>query len=353
MFLEDCVLKKIDELKLGSMNSRNKEISIQYFAFDGNPARSMSSVGKQYGISRQRVLETIKVFKESFASSDIDKSLLLLISKEIEKIAPCSEEELVLHLMDKKYIRGSFGSHQIYSLFDIIGIKKPEAEPLKFHDGTMIIRDEDKNLLKLVLSEASKILTYNGIADVKVLCNSLSDGVNDKVIAKLTSALPNLFDGASKFRSSGNIYFHLGSSRKNKIIDKVFKIFTCYESVDLDYLKESLNKKQKRDKKDDFKMSKDVVVKFLDSLESIQVDKVQSVARMPSASPQYSIAEFEKKVINVILESPSKTIREKELEDILVKDDIKKKFSLSMVLSYSPLIGRKSRGLYELIGASR
>lgn len=331
---------------------RNRTIVSAYFGFDGLGTKSMDEAGKQFGLTKEMVRQIINKFKSNIAEnkgiikSDAIERAIAVISQNCSN----SAENVTSALYKQGLIPEHYLIDGIISAAELLNLTPLGFVLTKVNGIPFVFRTSEDDLGKKTLSHAIKRISHDGYCNkaalVKIIKGSVPFSSQNTFVEQLIESMPN-FRWINK--DAGTFYF--GLHGRNRLVSRLCKVFNQYDSVMFDDLLEAIERSWKKDENNEIHIpSQELIKDVINDFDDVKfTDPEQTKINCSKFSSNVALRIFEYEIFKMISDSKDQVLREKVIEDALVKT-VPDKYNYSMSLNYSPLIKRVSRGIYGITG---
>lgn len=216
---------------------RNAQIFIQRMGWDGLGGRTLDSVGKKYGMTRERVRQICskieKIIKLSNPPTTFTKQAIHYANQNTPNDALTIENGMIEHQITIQYFR----IEGLITAAFLLGQQvKFDIEKVGRKKNRLAI---DKDLLgatKLIKVTASKHVTHWGAATVSDIISRVEDDYGITIEEPLVSLTLEPLEGFRWLdQSSGWFWFNNG--KRNRIINLIIKILSVSNKLSIDELR--------------------------------------------------------------------------------------------------------------------
>ncbi|MGD1524442.1 hypothetical protein [Vibrio owensii] len=333
-----------------SKSARDIEITKSYYGITGNGKTSMELVGKPYGLTRESVRQIMgRVVSEIDhpAKSDVLEKCFLIISKQ----APISAKRLETILSEEGIIPEGFMIEGVINAIDLFTSYKDKYVIVKENDHRFVVPVKLSKAPKDVLSKATKEISHNGATSVSVVAKTLSAKLPSTVKTQFVIDVVSTVDEMDWIDTDSN-WFYFGDKGRNRLLQRLERIFSLISSAKPEDIYLAMDRAWNKNRK-----------------AISQVPPAEIIASIAKVHPSYDLNEegeviaivtkgvevltdYEAKLAHALIEAENHTLREKTLEDTLVENP-KEKYAFSQALNYSPLVVKRERGVYSLVGTPK
>lgn len=318
--------------------SRRGEMIRHFFGVSDHSLKTMSEIASDMGVSREAVRQAINDFGDYAQDSAYLPSLRKLVPQGLsftldEKEASSNEMPAQLSYRIRRYIfqsetvREKTVSKRLYFIFD---------------------RDID---IKSLQSSCVKKISRNGAVNLDVVAKEFFPDVDPRVAIEFILATLKLKDSCAQCVSSpSGAYAFLPKVGRNRLLERIRKLFYHFESIPLDRVIPALERDMRRRGNQVTEIPpSDVVYRMCEVVgasieDGVMYAQVAPESNLTSSDYEIAIADF--------VEASNGQSREKAIENhVKVKDS--DAYGFSVAIMHSPLVYRVSRGVYELTGKRR
>lgn len=349
------IMDLLDQVDTGRKSDRNLDIFKRYTGFGFFQGLTMEVAGEPYELTRESVRQILNRFRAAFAkmyeSSKGDQSSFFRVIEETYEIAAKRAPISVESLVDETGLEDEKSVQELLSLYLIATADRCEHRLFTFNNTQFFIAKNHDTMPKLIMSKAIQEISHNGAVKCGLIREALklpeeADLFVQQVIESTPAAVKVEID---------DVWYHFGHHGRNRLINRIYKIFTFYSEVSVGSLMKAINRSWAKDKKEISRsIPADAVIKIAEFLgASIEhhgsdVDKAEIAFSTPSDA-QAEVNSVEYEMLNMIRSCEDGEVNEKTLEEQVVGDDPSLKYSFSIALNHSPLLMRQRRGVYTLL----
>lgn len=198
----------------------------------GEDAVTFESIGKQNGVTRERIRQIVKRITERAVNLAIDTPNLMRLKLEVERLAPASIEEIDVALKSLLGQSLSIRSAQRFAA-EILGRKVASMTTLPWSYGigrVQMVEDgqntQGNEFMRVVRSTALRMIRSAGAAQVHVVAGVASEELGESVSAKevrTTCAMVNGFD----WLTEKDGWFWFGPESENRLLSVTKKVLAA------------------------------------------------------------------------------------------------------------------------------
>jgi len=346
--LESAINSVVNSIESGSKTERNIIITMQYLGFDGNGGTSMEEAGKPHGLTRESVRQ---ITNRVCADLKPRGSALIELKEAIEitdALLPSAAEDLEIALINAGYISTGFKIEGIINAANVFGIKTKMEQIVKLNGKRFITSEKHIDIPKKVQSKATKEISHNGAVSIDLLTEEVPGLSQENKIIFVNRVIDSL--GSVSWIDKENGWFYFDGKGRNRLLARLRKIFAVMKKVQIADLRSGVERSWNKNIKDHSSvLPAEVMVKLITTCGEFKIEQGGFVTSLAVFDAAEELRPFEQAIVDFIKNKETGTSREKELEDNLVIN-AQDKFNFSMALNYSPLILKKERGVYALVG---
>ena len=352
--LDDILLKvrtsrqlRLEE-ELGELLSfeplpRNRELAAAYLGWDGKGTHTLEEVGLPHGLTRERVRQVtqhlVDTLKPKLPFLPVLDRVLQTIGEEI----PCSVDWLESILTERKLCWERFRFGSVISAADITGrvcsFVVDDADGLQY----VVARDQ-QGVAKEVLQLTRKAVSHWGVATVEDIAAQASDHVRRDISPKFVETVLSSQPGFSWLdKPSG--WFWLKSTTRNALLNQILKVIAVAPRIHISELRAGVSRHHRRE---GFAPPQRVLIALCAQAEGYAIDG-DSVLASPPLDYREVLSDTESIIVDVLCEH-GPVMQKPKLEELCFQKGLHRD-SLSIHLTYSPVIARYAPGVYGLRGA--
>lgn len=333
---------------------RNIEIAIEYFGWDGQGGTSMQAVGNKHGITRERVRQiTNKIVSHMRPGKDRLTVLPHLLNL-IYSLAPANAERIEQLISDQ----GLNGERIEGVLHAAKHLNMPgqELRITEVNGVRFVVLPDMDNVVDKVTSLAQRYTSHVGLFHLDDLLEALPAIPKTNAYAFLRDVLVLRDDLV--WLDEAREWGWIKDTPRNRLVTCLSKMLSLYASTTLHDIREGAERYYRKGSKKPPRISApDAVLRsFIEKWGMAKVSAAGIVRKSNLFVPDILPLEMEESIARYILSTPSKVVREKELESTFAPaqdgEIHPKKYNFSIALNYSPLIKKgPKRGQYVASGS--
>jgi len=241
--LEDELLHHLSSL---AGSKRDTQIVSEYFGWDGQGIKTLETIGRQFGITRERVRQICGKFEKKFYRSRRRKTIHLpffdsALQFVIEHL-PSSADELESELANQGISGGNFRLEGIITAAKLLG-REPPFRIVKLQKNRFVVLPKGVKALKLILKFAKKSVEHWGVATVSDVAAQVTQTINQAIDNGLVlSVLPSFND--LNWLDDSKEWFWLSSPlrKRNSLLNRTKKILSVAHSIDVSELRSGISR---------------------------------------------------------------------------------------------------------------
>lgn len=392
---------------------RNRIITAAYLGLDGEGGCSMEQVGTRFQLTRESVRQITNKMTERLSALDgVPRAELACVMRLIRDRVPTAKATLATELVqagwwqDGRDLNGLMTAGRVLLESENRPVNEELIEVVEEGVTYLVLRDQVE-WPKQVSSAASRLVSHNGAATIGQVIEAFVSAETERRQAivekarkdgkttpsfgakpKLHAAFVGDILSARDAVTLGNdrSWFTLRDAKRNRLVNRLNKIFACYESAQLFDVSEAIKRSLQKSKEEELRLLPfDVLADLIRSLPGFSIENgvvayrgeplPGSILATELAMVQFIAAhetgirrekELEEGVINTVSrrlnpedpEPVTETLRELREDEPVVNP-----YGFSMALNFSPLIlpvlsigngdPERVRGHYRLVGRLR
>ncbi len=332
--IEDEIEGVIYSLRL---SEKEKEIFIMRNGFDQQGIKTLQEVGLVVGgVSRQWIQQIeakiLKKLKHMNLFAPITENVLQIVSN--NKIILKSEVEKTLY--NKGYTKSIVDLRVLMKLAELLG------KEVKFKiENSMLISKNNINDLEKIISYAKKKSSKYGyvyLEDIQDNFLNIKDDYNFTDISKILE----ITDGFKWLVKDEECFYF--QNRENALINKIIKIFSVTNRLDVSLLREAL----RRHHRVRIVPTKKALLRLCSGIEGFEISE-NNIFSNNNYEASKKLSDIELKLYH-IFEKRGPILNRLELKKISEEVEINGN-SFNAFLSSSPIIRRYETGVYGIIGS--
>ncbi len=392
---------------------RNRVITAVYLGLDGEGGCSMEQVGTRFQLTRESVRQITNKVTERLAALDgVPRAELASVIRLVRDRVPTAKATITQELVQAGWwqegrdLSGLVAAARVLLESESRSAGEELIEVVEEGVTYLVLRDQ-VDWPKQVSSAASRLVSHNGAATIAQVIETFVAAEQDRRVTFAKKARKDgkpvpTFGGKPKLHASfvadvlgtreaiwlGNdrSWFTLRDAKRNRLVNRLNKIFACYESAQLFDVSEAIKRSFQKSKEEELRLLPfDVLADLIRSLPGFSIENGEVTYRgepLPGSILPTELAmvkfiaahetgirrekELEEGVINTVSrrvnpedsEPVTKTLRELREDEPVVNP-----YGFSMALNFSPLIlpvlsigngdPERVRGHYRLVGRLR
>lgn len=345
--LED-ELNYLAELARGE---RNRQIIIKYFGWDGQGPRTLEAVGKEFGMTRERVRQICNNFEESFKKANkkgniltpnLDRSLKFVIDN-----LPDLADDLEQKLISRGITKTPFSLEGILTAANFLG-RKARFRIVYLGGKRIIIKPGSAKIPKIIIRLAKKSIDRFGVTTISDVCGQTHEETNRIITKEFTTKILNLRKDLRWLDESGGWFWFYSPPKdrsRNRLLNLVQKILAVTGLIDISDLRAGVSRASRMY---GFAPPRRVLLELCR-----QVPGVQVIGSMVKADPPLNWEEILKAnewgMVSIL----------KEYGPVMQREDFEKKClelgmkqtTFGLYLGHSSIITKFAKGIYGLRGS--
>jgi len=354
--LEEEVTNILSVSDFGLHPKKNKEIFIKFYSLTGGENTSVKDLASMYGLSTERVR---CIVKDILANISFNHQLPLIknVYAIIKKLSPCTVEVLMEELDRQELVNKSFNVDSLFNLYAIYHQKKKKYKPYGNDNLELLNYKNNRYIINVnhsIVREMDKFInsytSHHGISYVAQIKKELRNHFNDLSLKQLDDIFRSLLKTQKDivWLDENHTIFFYSESGRNRLINRIKKIFSVYNEVCIEDIHTGLNRSW-GNQKTSVSITPLMLKRFLSKFNNLLL--IGDVIKIKKKyNGEKRLTHFEKKVIEFLKKQPQQTCNEIDFERNLLKSP-KDKFHLSIVMGYSPILKKQSRGIYTVLCA--
>lgn len=362
----------------------------------------MEQVAEPFGLTRESVRQiTNRVTDRLLQLPGIPRAELVTVSRLIGERVPIEKEKMAAILVEKGWwVSGRNLTALVAAIHVFLGAESDSDQIIEIHESgrSYLVKRSQQEWPKNILSAAHKLVTHNGAARVSQVAKvfSLREGERLPAAADATSeASADVGEGLVRdllesadclWLGEGKDWFTLLHASRNRVINRLAKMFAFYESALVVDVSEALKRSLQKNQSDvACLLPVDILSDLINALPNYTVD--QGVVTCASPADTDRLLASELAIARHLATVPLGVSREKELEDAVINvrsrrenpedaeptkvyvrdleegEEEVNEYSFAMALNFSPLLlpvlainegdAERVRGHYRLVGRPR
>jgi hypothetical protein len=331
-----------------AVSERNRNIVIKYLGWDGKGRRTLQVLGKEFGMTRERVRQVFSDFEHKVSEVRRLKGIYLpKITLALNKVAeqiPGVAGDIEYELARQGVTKEPFRLEGLLTAANILG-RKALFIVAKFRNQRFALRQGVENCPKTILHLSRKAIAHRGVATISDIVAQVEEDIHQHVPESLAvSVLSTLKDFRWLDESPG--WFFLSSVPRNRLLNLIEKILSICDQIDIGDLRSGISRYQRME---GFAPPKEVLLQFCREISwcKIQGGSVYADPRLDWERVLKGSADW---AMCAILKEYGPAMPTAEFERRCLEIGLNK-HTFSLYLSYSPIISKIVPGVYALRGS--
>lgn len=327
---------------LRAISGRHTDPSlVARLGFDGGEPTTLERAGERAGVTRERVRQLEKAFRQRV--QDVDRLWLPVLERAVnlaDALVPVASHALEEALIAEGLADDNFSVESLVTACDVFG----RALPFEIASEGLLVRPGRTQLTAAVRSAALRLVEHWGATTIADVEARLEDGGPDPDDATTRLALEAM-DGFS-WLDGDHRWFWIAGTR-NRVLNQVEKIMSVAGSIELSDLRRGVGRHHRMS---GFRPPREVLAALCvqSGLYSRRGDIISGGPDLPDWRELLGRNE---RVIAETLFDHGPVMRRDDLVRIVVDERGLKMNSVNIYLGYSPIIERFAPGVYGLRGA--
>lgn len=346
------ILPKSEKESHKRLNERNKFIALRYYGLDGKPGLSMQEIGDSFGgLTRESVRQITNRISEKIKTDFKEPGIILQGLNLLMEMTPVVSDKARRELINCGILRidTCLGPDAIVRLARIMEFDVKFPIICNHNDIEFVATLNQKNLAKEIESFSIRHISHNGAISINSLNKKFKAGSNARKKEFIMDVASNI-KGIKWANEKRDLFYFEGRGR-NRLLSRLEQMFFVFSEISLKNLHEGIRRNWRKN----FSPNKTNLLNpssMSDVLESsgfYSVDENNVVRQSSEIKNAKKPKPIEVKMVQMIADSESGFVKEKQLEDAFVFEN-KDKWSFSIALNYSPLMFKDERGKYRNVG---
>jgi DNA-directed RNA polymerase alpha subunit len=337
-FLED-ELQHAVEIALSDQSERNRDIVIRFFGLSGRGRKTLDEVGKEFGVTRERVRQIISRFLKRLRGKRLNLPILMKVRTFIEERIPALHDELRNHLHESKFCHSLFDITGVISALEVAG-KETTICVRRFNNVQLVGYQEDlERLQKLPAAVRSLVGTF-GCAHLDRLALELDTQLDETCLRRFVHAYTGI-----RWLDQQKYWFTANDAKRNRLANIVRKVLCVSPSIRISELRRGIKRVHRLQ---GFAPATAILQEFCAGLAfcRVEMDRVVATETFDRAA---ELGETELCFFQV-LNDHGPVMHAKDLCAECAKRGMNEN-TFFQYLTYSPIIYRVDREVYAIIGA--
>jgi DNA-directed RNA polymerase alpha subunit len=328
---------------------RNREIVTRLLGWDGRGAKTLQTVGREFGITRERVRQIRDKFykrlegkKKAFHLPILNR-VLEFVAEESPGLANEIEEKLVDHSLAK----GPFRLEGLLTAAEAFGLKVP-FRIVELRKKRIVVSPEANKVPGLIVKVARKIVGKRGVATISDIAAQVQEKTGQPITTDFVASTLSLLKGFHWLDKTGG-WFWLSSvpTGRNRLLNVIEKILSVVDDgIDIAELRSGVGRFHRME---GFAPPRRVLLELCKMLSWCRVE-----GNMITADPKLDwedvLAGDNEWIICGLLKENESVMAREELEKICF-DLGMGRASFQMIIYNSPIITKHAIGVYGIRGA--
>lgn len=329
-------------------SERNRDIVIKYLGWDGKGTRTLQVLGKEFGMTRERVRQVFGNFKRKVLEAQRLKRIYLskvdLALNKVAEQTPGAASDIEFELVRQGVTKEPFRLEGLLTAANILG-RKATFNVTRLRNYRFVIPRGGISYPKVIIRLSRKAIEHRGVATIPDIVAQAEEDIHQHIPESFAvSVLSTLKDFRWLDVSRG--WFFLSSVPRNRLLNLIEKILSVCDQIDVGDLRTGISRYQRME---GFAPPKDVLLQFC---REIPWCKIQG--KMVYADPRLDWEGVLKGTTDwamcAILKEYGPAMSTAEFERRCLEVGVNKR-TFSVYLSYSPIITKIISGVYGLRGS--
>lgn len=350
-----CYFSKSDTLEgdLGRLaelagSERNRDIVIKYLGWDGKGRRTLQVLGKEFGMTRERVRQVFSNFEEKVLEVRRLKGIYLpkitLALNKVTEQMPGVASDIEVELARQGVTKEPFRLEGLLTAANMIG-HKAVFIVAKSRNQRFVLRQGARNGLKAIIHLSRKTIARHGVATISDIVAQVEEDIHQYVPESLAvSVLSTLKD--FRWLDESRSWFFLPSVPRNRLLNLIEKTLSACDQIDIGDLRSGISRYHRME---GFAPPKEVLLQLCREIPWCKI-----LGRSIYADPKLDWEQVLKGTTDwamcAILKEYGPAMATAEFERRCVEVGINRN-TFYAYLSYSPIITRIIPGVYALRGS--
>jgi hypothetical protein len=309
----------------------------------GRAPLTLDGAGRTTNVTRERVRQVEKSFRESLATAPpwtpaLDRTLEI-----VKELTPSRADTLATELRARGLIDESFSLESVFAAADVFG--KGTASRYDRRRG-LVTSDSSGAVAGEIAKRASALITHWGATTVDEVCAAVEatgHGHVDPALARMD------LESLASFAWLGDDgqWFWLRHTARNRLLNQVEKIMSVAGSITISELRDGVGRHHRMK---GFRPPREVLAKLCvdTGLYERRADRIVGGPQLPDW--REVLGKVEATLADLLLDH-GPVMRRDELEELAISQRSVNKNSFYVYLTYSPILARFAPGVYGLRGA--
>ena len=323
-------------------------IIITFFGFGGEGKRTLEEVGKEFGLTRERIRQICEKFLIKVGRMGIRKNRHLPICNKIEKYIidrlPAEVDFIENALVENGFTKNKFNLEGFLEANKILG-HRINCHITRLNQKRYIVKLEEKKVLSSIIQISKSLVSHYGITNTAEIIERVFQTTRQTIPDEIVISIISTIKGFS-WLDETNEWFWLKFLPRNRMLNIIRKILSVCEDVDIHELRAGIGRHHRMD---GFSPTTKVLLELCKQVQWCEIE-----GRMITADPPIKtedvLGTIEKGMYEVLKEQGPLMLTE-DFEMACLNCGINRN-SFYQYLSYSPIITKYITGVYGLRGAN-
>jgi hypothetical protein len=346
---ERTLEEELIEIFVSAPRDRNAEILIGYYGWSDGRPRTLTHIGKRFGITRERIRQICaKLTRKAKSISNIlapvmDRSLAL-----VRQRLPAAAEALEAELRQRGWTGVDMSLEGLATGAKLLGRRTGfcvvRIDPQRKSSPRLAVRPDQVEAAPAVADLARKAVYFHGLATAGQIERLAAARFPAAAGPELVRQTLQLIDGFSWLDEKSG-WFRIEGIGKHGLLKTIDKVLAVAGSVTVRQLRAAVGRNRRMWKEPP---SENVLLEFCRALPGVRVEGHRILAD-PPRDWRESLTGVESQLVSV-LKKYGPVMERGEMEEICVGGGMNR-FSFHAFVSWSPIMVQLGHSVYGLLGA--
>lgn len=346
----DAIASSLEEELFNIANQygeRNAQIFIQRMGWDGTGGKTLDSVGKKYGMTRERVRQICSKLENKIRLNRPPIKFARQAIEYVNQRIPCAASVIENEIAERKISRGLFRIEGLINTSYLLGCEAQfDIEKIGRKKTRLAVPISLLGTPKIIRSVAQKHIEHWGAGTISDIICKIETEYDIEIPESLAVLILESMEGFCWLDQKSG-WFWFVNNRRNRLLNLIRKISSVAERLTLDELRSGIMRTHRMK---GYSPPKRVLKAICEQSNEFKVQD-DIVLGTPPLKWEEVLEGTNEYDLVLALKTFGPVLTRSDLE-ILCQNKGMNRSSFYVYLGYSPLIQRYSRGVYGLRGAN-
>ena len=335
--------EELDQIVAAIVGSGSaKEVVKTRLGFAGDEPATLEAAGRVGNVTRERARQLTKRFRDEVSRRGrVWTPALDGAVRVVADVLPATAEQVQQKLRDEGIAKRNFSLHSLMEAAEVFGIE-PKFE---YDRGSSTLRREGQASAGPIVAAAHKLVTHWGattVDDVEALLEEQGTKADPALIRVIVGSIRGF-----AWLDAERGWFWIKGTARNRLLNQVEKVMAVAGSIALSELRDGVGRHHRME---GFRPPREVLARLCEDsgLYRREGDRIVGGANLPDWRDV--LGKIERGLVEILFER-GPVMRKDELVQVAVGEKGLNRNSVSVYLTYSPVLERYAPGVWGLRGA--